>query len=181
MTPRGVLRALTRAEHAAVDQLFLTFDLSEATGYRSFLMAQGSAHIAIEDALEVAGAARVLDDWPGRRRGDLLRADLAEIGPRPLHPVPPPAFRTDAEILGGIYVLEGSRLGGAVLSRKVAADAPTRFLAGPSFAGAWRSVQALLDRRLDSPSSIDAAVEAARACFRCFELAGRLELEPARG
>lgn len=178
MKPRSPLRDLTRAEHEEVDKLYSRFDISQAAGYRSFLSAQASAHLAIEGALDAAGAANVLEDWPGRRRGELVRADLAELGIEARGRAAPPPLRTDAEILGAVYVLEGSRLGGAVLSTRLSDGAPARFLTAPSRAGAWRKLLVLLDRRLDGPPAMQAAAGAARACFRCYAQAASLELEP---
>lgn len=181
VTPRAHLRAATRPDHEAVDRIFSQFDLARMDGYRSLLVAQASAHLAMEDALGRAGAARLLDDWPGRRRADLLRADLADLGAPTAPPVVPPGFAGESEIFGGLYVLEGSRLGGALLSSRVPPGAPARFLTAPQATGAWRKLVGLLDLRLACPSALEAAVRSARACFECFALAGRQELETVLG
>lgn len=177
MTVRSPLRDPTRADHDAVDRLFSRFDLSRTVGYRSFLAAQAAAFIPVERALEDAGAASVVDDWADRRRADRLRADLADLGGDVVRAVAPPALRTEAAILGVVYVLEGSRLGGAMLSRRLAPGSPARFLTAPARPGAWRALLRLLDRKLARPAECFAAAEAARACFRCFEDAALLELE----
>lgn len=177
MIARSRLREATRAEHAAVDALFSRFDLSQAAGYRSFLRATASAHLGIEAALDAAGAARLVADWPERRRGDLLRADLADLGIKAGEGIAPPAFSSEAEVLGGIYVVEGSRLGGALLSSRIAPGTPARFLTAPARPGAWRNLLVLLDRHLDDPAQLELAVSAARACFRRFERAAISEME----
>lgn len=178
MNARSRLRAATRTEHAAIDQLFSRFDLSQAAGYRSFLGAVAAAHTGIEDALDAAGAADLLDDWSERRRTHLLRADLADLDIKIGGVIAPSDFSTEAQVLGGIYVLEGSRLGGALLSSRLAPGTPARFLTAAARPGAWRNLLLLLDHRLDTPAELDLAVGAARACFRQFERAAISETEP---
>lgn len=177
MTVRSRLREATRAEHVAVDALFSQFDLSQVTGYRSLLRTMAKAHIGLEAALDAAGAARLVEDWPARRRGGLIRADLTDLGIEAGDGIDPPGFPTEAEVLGGIYVVEGSRLGGALLSSRIAPGTPMRFLTAPARPGAWRNLLALLDRHLDHPAQLDLAVSSARACFRHFERAAISEME----
>ena len=177
VTPRSPLRDLTRAEHEAVDRLYSRFDLSQAAGYRAFLAAQASAFLAIEAALDSAGAADFVEDWPERRRSELLKADLAELCIDPPRGEAPP-LPSEADLLGGIYVLEGSRLGGALLSSRLPAGTPARFLAARSRPGAWRKLLILRDRKLERAEAREAAAEAARAAFRCFEQSALTQLEP---
>ena len=180
MTPRMRLRAATRVEHASVDELFSHFDAASPGGYRALLAAQAGAFLPMEDALDAAGVGQLLADWNLRRRGDRLSADLVDLGvPRPA-PVSPPPFTNESQMLGGLYVLEGSRLGGSVLSSQTSAGAPVRFLTAKAGQGAWRRLLALLDERLASPFALEAAVEAARASFCCFERSARCVMEPVR-
>jgi heme oxygenase len=175
---RSRLRAATRREHATVDRLFSRFDLSRRDGYRAFLTATAAAHLGIEEALEAAGVGKVVGDWPQRRRAALLNADLEALGGTAPPPVPPPQLASEAEILGTLYVLEGSRLGGSLLSKRIGERAPARFLSAPARSGAWRELLRLLDESLDSGAKLDEAVAAARACFRCYALAAARK-EPA--
>lgn len=178
MTPRSLIRDRTRACHATVDSLFSRFTLALPTGYQSLLVAQARAYPSIENALDMAGAASILADWRGRRRSDFLLADLADLHIPAPPTIAPPIFDDESKILGGIYVLEGSRLGGAILAKQIPSSAPRQFLTAPTVAGAWRAFLTLLDARLDHEPALAAAIETAKACFRCFETAGRLELEP---
>lgn len=173
---REVLRRRTRADHDAVDQVYSRFDLGDASGYRRFLRAQAACVIPLEAAVE-ARAAKILQDWPSRRRAALVLADLRELGDEPQPSGPVFRFDSDAEALGAVYVLEGSRLGGAVLARQVYPDAPLRFLSPPAAKGSWRSFVDLLDRRLGDEAGQEAALDAARSVFKRFEAAGRRELE----
>jgi heme oxygenase len=178
------LRAATAPDHAAVDDAYSAFDLSRPADYRAFLEAQSACLEPLEDALTAAGAERLLADWRGRRRAPLLAADLAELGgardaaARPAFTI---ALHEPAALLGALYVLEGSRFGGAVLARRLPAAAPARFLGAPSEPHAWRALVSAMDRHLGSEPALAAAVAAARAVFAAFEATARLRLEPALG
>ena len=177
MSARAALRAATAEDHDRVDRLFSRLDLGSDASYRLFLTAQAAAHLPVEHALEAAGVAAMLPDWPGRRRSALLLADLAELGIEPPAPVPPPPLAGEAEIFGAAYVLEGSRLGGAYLKRSLSPGAPRRFLGAAQEAGAWRKLLAKLDESLYEPARLEESCESARQVFRRFEIAGRLYLE----
>lgn len=169
---RQALRAATGGSHARVDAAFSGFDLSDRAGYGRFLGAQAAAHLAVEAALEASGVEAVLPDWPRRRRADLLRGDLAALG-LPAPPVEALAgFDGPAAVLGAVYVLEGSRLGGALLRRSVPAELPCAFL-GASDPAAWRGLLAQLDAQVTSGNDVERATNAALRVFTLFELSGK--------
>lgn len=172
---RWALRDATRHEHDQVDAAFSTHDLSTIDGYGRFLSAQSRAFIAIERAADAAGAGALIADWDDRRRADLLLDDLADLGMEAPASIAPPVITSDAEILGAVYVLEGSRLGGAVLFRSAPFDAPRRFLEPDGAGPRWRSLVALMDARLTDDREIEAAVQSARAVFNCFHQAAEAE------
>ena len=173
MTARAELRAATAADHERVDRLFSMLDLTRESDYRLFLTAQAAAHLPVEDTLEAAGAHALLADWPERRRAHLLKADLADLGTQVPPPQEPPALPDPASIFGAIYVLEGSRLGGALLKRGLPAGLPKRFLDSEQAPGAWRKLLAKLEESLYEPALVEAASQTAREVFRRFEDAGR--------
>jgi heme oxygenase len=175
MTAQMSLRAATLANHAEVDTIFSCFDLSKPSGYRGFLRGQAAACMPIERAIDKASPEAALN-WPSRRRALLLQADLVDIDDAPIDEIAPPDFPSAQAVLGGIYVLEGSRLGGAFLRRRVASDVPRRFLDAETEPGGWRNLLALLDERLGHQMDLDTAVIAARLVFDCFASAGRHEL-----
>lgn len=173
---RTTLREATADAHVRVDTAFGGFALSEPAAYRRFLQAQAAALLPVEAALDRAHAHRVIGDWPQRRRGALLKADLATLGASAV-PLAQPVLATSAEVCGAVYVLEGSRLGGAMLVRSVPTDLPTAFLRAPSGPGAWRALLDRLDMVLtDDPTR----AEATRAALAVFDLFARAA-EDARG
>ena len=164
---RSVLRAATAPAHERVDRAFGHFDLTTATGYRNFLLAQAQPLVTVEAAVDAFGPVTILPDWPQRRRAPLIAADLADFDV-PM-PAPEPLLLSSMEAaLGAIYVLEGSRLGGALLARNISMDLPGRFIRCPAAPKRWRGLIEVLDQILATPHQRDAAVSAARAVFDLF-------------
>lgn len=167
VSARFDLRAATSDAHERLDARFSTFDLSHPVDYGAFLRAQAGAFFAVEDALDDAGVESVIADWPERRRSAALRADLTALNlPEPA-PVAVPALTSEAAVLGALYVLEGSRLGGAVLLRQVPGTLPKTFLTAGNPA-AWRAFVTVLDQRLSSQADLDEAAKAASDVFETF-------------
>ncbi|MBV8617147.1 MAG: biliverdin-producing heme oxygenase [Acetobacteraceae bacterium] len=131
MTPRRRgrrhedLRRATAAAHAALDATLLGAGcFSSIERYRRYLGAVAPLYAAIETSLDAAGAARLLPDWPRRRKLDLVRAELRAFGFAPDaldRPAVLAAMRASdpGDIFGALYVLEGATLGGALLARSM--------------------------------------------------------------
>ena len=169
---RTALRTATAAYHERVDAAFSKAVLSDRTSYGLFLQAQAAAHLPVEDALARGGVEAIVPDWEARRRDTALRDDLAELGLAVPAPAGELVLAGDEALLGGLYVLEGSRLGGTLLKRGVAPGLPTRFLGGMD-SGAWRELLGMLDARLNTEAKRTAAIGAACAVFTLFETSGR--------
>ncbi|MDT9599774.1 biliverdin-producing heme oxygenase [Sphingosinicella rhizophila] len=181
MSVRAALRGGTARHHERVDALFGGFDLRDPGEYGRFLIAQAEAFLPIEAAIDAHDIAHLVADWPSRRRGDRLRQDLRELGLPLAMPMAEMTFTDDASALGALYVIEGSRLGGALLKRNLPADLPQNFLGTKGRPGSWPKLLEILDEYLYGTVRIGLALQAARAAFACFEAAGRRHLgaEPA--
>ena len=158
--------------HASTERAFEVFDLRTLAGYRAFLEAQAGAYLPLEHAADRGGAERWLPDWPKRRRGDLLRADLASLGVREgdLRLGGAPSL----DPLGVAYVLEGSRHGGRILLKRVLAGgdavaaSATRFLRQSLDAGWWPRFIEALDDYGTAAGHIDAVLASASGAFDLF-------------
>ncbi|PZQ60430.1 MAG: hypothetical protein DI544_08425 [Sphingomonas taxi] len=140
MSAITMLRHATASAHETVDAAFGAHDLASPASYRAFLHAHARALPAAERAMQALPFARTLP-----ARAPLLAADLAALD------VPPPAALPftpgdDAASLWGVlYVVEGSRLGGALLARQVPAGLPHAYLGAVHPPGQWRTIRAALD------------------------------------
>jgi len=167
---RDRLRAATADSHAALDDTVAGWRLQTATGYGAFLAASAAALVPLELALEQAGVAEWMPDWPERARRAVLTADLAALGSSV--PAFGPAEVPSSDFGAGLlYVLEGSRLGARFLARQVrAADArlPLAYLAHGEGQDLWRSFLTWLNAVPKVGFRTDAAEAGARYGFQCF-------------
>ena len=169
----AALRSLTQPLHDRVDAAFGGRSLADPAGYRRFLHAHALALPAAEAVM--AGAAG-LPAW--RPRTPLLAADLADLGgavPASL-PFAPPVG--EAAAWGVFYVVEGSRLGGAMLARQVPAGLPQRYLTAAHLAGEWRTQRGAIDAASEAGGTgwAEAAAAGAEACFALYSRAAEMML-----
>lgn len=166
---RDRLRAATSKSHAALDAHIAAWRIETPVGYGPFLSASALAIAPLEQALERAGVAEWLPDWPGRVRRFALARDLAALSldtpPFAAALVPSPDFGA-----GLLYVLEGSRLGARVLARQVSASGhglPLAYLTQGEGDDLWRSFLAWLEKP-NVGTRTDEVEAGARYGFQCF-------------
>jgi heme oxygenase len=171
---RQMLRTATADLHARVDAgLTGAFD-TDLNAYRAFLAALACAVPPLEQAIEQGGIQRLLPDWPSRRRGSLLKQDLVALEVPPAREVTVPEAAGDAFVFGMAYVLEGSRLGGGVLLKRVLANPDPRAREATRYLSHGRDARLWPDflSRLESSSAVraapDDAVAGARVAFGLF-------------
>lgn len=177
MSAHAYLRVATRAAHDRVDSRLSGFDLGDRADYTRFLTIQAAAFFPIEQALDQAGMETIVPDWQARRRSHLLQADLEALDIAVPNLMTPPPFADSNDRLGGLYVLEGSRLGGAMLSRSVGSELPRRFLGAAPPEGAWRGLIALLEQHLGSDVQRERAGRSANLTFDCFFQAATISVK----
>lgn len=160
------LRAATASDHDAVDAGFGRYDLSDADDYRAFLIAHAKALPAVEAWLEdIPGLAAV------RSRGEALAADLAALGEDMPAPMAFDLAPSEAAGWGAMYVIEGSRLGGIMLSRAVPNGMPAAYLGAKHLSGEWRALLATIDQQPADEAWIADAVAGAKAAFALYRRA----------
>ncbi len=164
MTFLSALRAATADDHVRLDATFGGFDLTLADDYRRFLRAHARALVPIEAA--IAGSAATVAWHP---RTPMIAADLAgldEAAP-PALPFDPPG---DAALWGMRYVIEGSRLGGALLARRVGPGLPAAYLGAHHGKGEWRGFLETLEQAGQAGGEAwrTEAISGARQAFDLF-------------
>ncbi|MDT8759475.1 biliverdin-producing heme oxygenase [Sphingomonas psychrotolerans] len=183
------LRTGTAEAHDRVDAAFAAFDLTDRESYAAFLRAHAEVLLPLEDMLP---GERILGDWEARKRGALLKEDLAFL-PKPVRPEPVEGHLSAsaahggeapfdklranddlAALAGALYVLEGSRLGGRFLSRQLPREFPRAYLDADQAPEKWRNLLDRLETIIYQPAALQSALAAAHQVFAAFERSARV-------
>lgn len=172
------LRTATAQLHRATEAAFDADDrLASMAGYVDLLDRLWSLHAGVEDALRDHRSSLPGLELEALRRSPLLAVDIETLAGRsPRLPRAGLTYASPGAALGGIYVVEGSILGGRVLMRRaerslgVTATQGGRFLAGDGAAtgSRWRVFLAALAALPAFGDAADAAEEGARDTFAAF-------------
>lgn len=183
------LRAATRGHHQVVEGLLDLpgrCDRAGWAGYAAALTGLRAVHVMLQVHLDrVLMVERpIITDWHCRRgKPGWLTADLRRLPARTDAADPPagpreagrpwPALTDPGAVLGCLYVIEGSMLGGRTAAGQVRSrlgpDAPTRFFDGyrSSTASLWRSLRTQLAGWVDG-NDLDTVIAGARLTFGVF-------------
>ncbi|HEX7741557.1 MAG TPA: biliverdin-producing heme oxygenase [Sphingobium sp.] len=150
------------ANHQRVDDLFSRFSFDTVGSYAAFLKAHARALAPLE------ALAR-----PVSPRLPMLAQDLAELGETLPDPLAMEASTDESFRWGALYTLEGSRLGGAMLERRVAPGLPRAYLSAVHGHGDWLAFQQSLDAASEGRGEdwIEGAIQGAEAAFALFAAA----------
>jgi heme oxygenase len=177
------LKADTAEAHAALERSMNVFEkVRTADDYRELLLRFLAIFEPLENRLGDFDWAGLGFDFNARRKTPLLRDDLLFLSgsnsdasmPSPAQSLP--ALKSASEAAGCLYVLEGSTLGGQILSKHfhehlgVTPEAGGRFFHGYGSATGtrWREFGAWLDRMSSGVDFDAAAAHGARETFRSF-------------
>ena len=173
------LRRETRPAHDAIEAAVdIERHLVSPDAYRALMTRYLGFHAAFEAARDGSAARAALDPAlvPEVSRAGLIRQDLLALGMSPgeVDRLPRPRLsRLDSlpALLGAVYVIEGSSLGGVVLAKMVETrlgigEGGAAFLAGDGrdTARRWRAAVAALDASVP-PAAADEVVASARATY----------------
>jgi heme oxygenase (biliverdin-IX-beta and delta-forming) len=173
---RERLKQATSPAHRRLDAQLSGFDLTSVDGYRRFLEASAAALLPIEEALERAGVGAIFDDWPSRSRRAVIAADIRSLGGT-VRSLPDIGALNRYQVIGTMYVLEGSRLGAKVLLKAVAASADstimgaTRYLRHGVGLHLWRSFIDMREREAAAAEDEAEMFAGARRAFATFATA----------
>ncbi|MFH5803064.1 biliverdin-producing heme oxygenase [Alienimonas sp. DA493] len=177
----ALLREATRERHAAVEaRLDLAELLASPAGYAALLGYFAASLAPVEAWVAAHPRADALPAGLFRPGTPLLRDDLRALGADAAAPAADPLFLldgpTEAHLLGVLYVLEGSALGGLTIAKQARRALGTTATTGASFflrnaadpLGPWNAFKQRLNARVRTAADRDAAVAAARAAFDQF-------------
>ena len=175
LSARLHLKRATDAAHRRLDGGLSRFELSDSDGYRRFLLVHAMALPPMERALAAGGFDRQCAGWTGGQRRRALHDDLAGLGMERVPYDAVPAVR-GATAWGVAYVLEGSRLGGKLLARRVAAGGNPRAIGNARFLNspatvAWPRFVERMEGALSSRDDLTAALAGASMAFATFNAA----------
>ena len=172
-----------RTEHALEGRFFDEGGAIDRAGYRALLEAFLGLYRPLEERL-VPACRRHLDGFTYRRRSDRLARDLEVLGcsEERLAELPTlsrgdlPGLESSPRVLGCLYVVEGSELGGRVVRKRLEEELDEAALRADAFFGTdpdrvrerWTDFRAVLEDRLPPGEPARGAAEAARATFRAF-------------
>ena len=179
---RDALRSATEAAHLRLHAIPIFHALAEGrltrADYAALLRRKLGFHLALEARLAEAPSLAAFGlEASARRRTPLLRADLAWLGAAVETPLAPmPRFVTAESALGGLYVAEGSTLGGRQLACALDAILPAgadgrRFLLGhgAQHGEMWRACCRAIEAAGTGAAPRAAMIEGALATFAAFE------------
>lgn len=173
------VRDATQHAHRRLDMAMNSVDLGRLHYYAGFLRGQAEALIPIETALEQNGIEELLPDWPQRARTPALEHDLSVLDiacdPLLLPDFAPRAGERIAEMLGTVYVLEGSRMRSRVILSRLTDQPDPSILGATSYLRHgfgkrfWPTFQETLESHPDARARIDRVVDGALLAFGMFE------------
>jgi heme oxygenase len=170
VTVRRSLRAATWDKHTAIDRTMSGFDLTKPDEYRDFLNIHRSALRHLEA------------DWREEDRADFLALTLCLEDDLniPGSPLPPLRMlpRTPLNIgnkLGAAYVIRGSRLGSAILRRRVPPQFPAAYLNYVPTLSWVQFLQELEQSAMHSP--LGASVDVIGGALLAFEVFANLSAQ----
>ncbi len=173
---RDAIRDATRLSHGRLDAAMDWVDLGRPNYYSGFLRGQAEALFPIETALERNGIDEILPDWAQRARTPALEHDLAALDTA-CDPLPIPTLDGAAEMLGVVYVLEGSRMGARVILSRLADQPNSSILGATAYLRHgfgkrfWPTFLDVLENHPEARARRDRVIDGAQIAFGMFESA----------
>jgi heme oxygenase len=168
------LKAATHSTHERLDRRIMSADpFASRDRYASFLNVQYEFHCIVDIVYARRDFLALIPDLAARRRLDLIRQDIADLGGTAPIPGEQDRFLVDGpNALGWLYVAEGSNLGAAFLLKEAAklglseSFGARHLAAAPEGRGLhWKTFTAALDAVELKPEEEACAVAGAKQAF----------------
>lgn len=179
---QSLLREATHAQHAAINRHAFIEGLTKPgfplENYLALLRSYAALYRAVEPAIEQwLTSESSCFSYSQRRKFPWLLEDLAYFGASPstaLHPVPP--INSWGSLVGMLYAIEGSTLGGQVISRSLRANLGIEKQSGGRFFFSYGEATRLMwDEFLSFAATVatdqqtlSQAQQASQSCFAMF-------------
>ena len=174
---RSMLRARVEAQHARLDQIIESLCFKDRFDLRPLLATHYEALSLVVPVLERAGAVILFPGWEGGSRLRALKHDLAVLSAEGARQTMDYelSLRSEQEVWGALYAVEGSRLGNQVILRRVTEDGndierqATRFLAdNPKHSATWARLRERLEALNYRGEDLEAAALGATKVFAVY-------------
>lgn len=174
---RQRLIRVTQMAHQRLDNILLVKSLNTRSRYEHYLYAVWAARWPTECALKNSDAIHIYPAWTNRAICPALRRDIADVcqTDAPVFPELAVGLMSVAQILGVLYVLEGSALGARVLERQAASIGMTAYFGARHLAhqtsqpGAWAEFMTILANIPLTRSGEEECLVAAVTTFARYE------------
>ncbi len=173
---QDIIRDATRLSHSRIDAAMNWVDLGRLTYYSGFLRGQAEALFPLETALERAGIDDILTDWPQRARTPALEHDLSALDIA-CDPLPVPILNGAADMLGVVYVLEGTRMASRVILPRLADQPDSSILGATAYLRHgfgrrfWPTFLAVLENHPEARLHPERVINGAQIAFGMFDSA----------
>lgn len=174
------LRSETKAAHQALEKLIIPQikNIRNNEDYIRLLELFYGYFYPIEKLIDKHLDTTLVPDYNNRRKATRLIQDIYASGGRPSHETAEdlPEITSTAEALGAMYVLEGSTLGGKIISKMIVQnlsltneDAVSFFKGyGDASDDMWAAFTQVLNNYTEDTATQSRIVEAADATFKKF-------------
>jgi heme oxygenase len=173
---RDLIRDATHLSHSRLDAATNWVYLGRPQYYAGFLRGQAEALFPLETALERNGIENILPDWSQRARMPALEHDLSALD-TDCDPLPVPDLNGAAEMLGIVYVLEGTRMKARVILSRLADQPDSSILGATAYLRhgfgkrCWPTFLAVLENHPEAQAHTRRVIDGAQMAFGMFESA----------
>ena len=174
-----ILKTQTSVNHLLLEKKLVSFmkTIRTEADYARFLALFYGYFGALELSINKCLNASIIPDYENRRKTEALKIDLKILNQEDLKLAASellPVIENHLQSLGALYVIEGSTLGGKIISKMIKQQLKTEVMAftfftgyGDQSANMWNSFKHILNS-ITQPDQIGIIVESANVTFQKF-------------
>jgi len=175
-----ILKNKTEVSHQQLEKVLINKlkAISSPTDYTEILQSFYSYINPLESSINKYVDESIVEDYHKRRKSEALKSDLSYFNstPEAQNAVEIPEIKDTYEAIGALYVLEGSTLGGQIISKMISQKLQLTNFEGLSFFRSygeetplmWNAFKKVLDERIAADEH-EAVVQTAEQTFIKFK------------